>query len=97
MEQGDYKFQYHGAACRLEKHGVICEYDLLPENEYPVKFSNWELNEFINTSEKWKTVKYSLEELHEILLQLVEDKKASSFGDRVYNIFCLSNKRYECI
>lgn len=70
----DYKFRYHGAGCRLEKKGTICEYDFLPENGFPIKFSSWKLQEFINTSEKWRGLDCGLEDLHESLLCLVEEK-----------------------
>lgn len=72
---GDYKFQYHGAGCRLEKNGTICEYDFLPKNGYPIKFSNWEIYEFIKTTQKWNIVDYSLQYIHIVLLKLVERKK----------------------
>lgn len=72
---GDYKFQYHGAGCRLEKLGVICEYDFLPENGYPIKFSTWDISEFIRSNQIWSELHCSLEILHEHLLSLVEEKE----------------------
>ncbi|UIR57314.1 hypothetical protein LZQ00_05730 [Sphingobacterium sp. SRCM116780] len=74
-EIGGHKFWYHGAGCRLEKEGVICEFDYLPENGFPVKFTNWEIYEFINSHNKWKEVKYSLDDIHAALLNLVERNK----------------------
>lgn len=72
---GNYAFLYHGAGCRLEKDGIICEFDFLPENGFPVKFSTWKMYEFIRTNKKWNKLKFSLEEVHIGLLKLVEDKK----------------------
>jgi hypothetical protein len=72
---GAYSFHYHGAGCRLEKLGVICEFDFLPENECPIKFSSWKLYEFFNTNSKWNKVNYSLDDIHKDLLKLVEEGK----------------------
>lgn len=35
---GEFKYQFHGAGCRLEKDSIICEFDFMPINEYPIKF-----------------------------------------------------------
>ncbi|WP_316838579.1 DUF6896 domain-containing protein [Pedobacter gandavensis] len=72
---GDYSFFYHGAGCRLEKEGVVCEFDFLPENGFPIKFSNWEVYEFINTNAKWSGITYNLDEIHIELLKLVEKRE----------------------
>jgi len=69
---GNYNFLYHGAGCRLEKEGVICEFDFLPENNFPVKFSSWKMYEFIRTNEKWNKLDFSLDDVHIGLLQLVQ-------------------------
>jgi len=71
-EIGNYNFLYHGAGCRLEKEGVICEFDFLPENDFPIKFSSWKMYEFIRTNENWNKLDFSLEDVHIGLLQLVQ-------------------------
>jgi hypothetical protein len=72
---GSYAFFYHGAGCRLEKDGTVCEFDFLPENDFPIKFSSWKIHEFIRTNKKWKKLSYSLEDVHTCLLKLVEKGK----------------------
>ena len=72
---GQYDFLYHGAGCRLEKEGIVCEFDFLPENEFPIKFSSWEIYEFINTNKRWNELKYRLEDVHTGLLNLVRMKR----------------------
>lgn len=72
---GPYDFFYHGAGCRLEKEGVVCEFDFLPENEFPIKFSTWEIHEFIRTNKRWSGVKYSMDDVHKGLLDLVNMNK----------------------
>jgi len=86
---GQYDFHYHGAGCRLEKEGVVCEFDFLPENEFPIKFSSWEIYEFINTNSKWNGLKYRLEDVHTGLLNLVIMKKLVllEVGGRKFPIF----------
>lgn len=74
-EVGIYKFHYHGAGCRLEKEGIICEYDYLPTNDYPIKFSSWKLFEYMNTNPKWQDVKYNLDSVHKCLMTLVGENK----------------------
>lgn len=69
---GDYSFVYHDAGYRLEKEDVVCEFDFLPENGFPIKFSNWEVYQFINTNAKWNRITYNLDEIHIELLKLVE-------------------------
>lgn len=71
-EIGSYRFHYHGAGCRLEKDGVICEFDFLPENGFPVKFSTWVIYEFINTNAKWNGITHNIDVIHLELLKLVE-------------------------
>ncbi|WON93589.1 MULTISPECIES: DUF6896 domain-containing protein [unclassified Sphingobacterium] len=70
---GDFKYQFHGAGCRLEKDGVICEFDFMPINEYPIKFSLWKMREFILTNKAYGIVKLGESELNEVLHTLVED------------------------
>ncbi|UIR55480.1 hypothetical protein LZQ00_14555 [Sphingobacterium sp. SRCM116780] len=74
-EIGGYKFWYHGAGCRLEKEGTACEFDYLPENGFPVKFTNWEIYEFINTSRKWPELNPNLDDIHISLMALVQQNK----------------------
>jgi hypothetical protein len=47
---GAYQYFYHGGGCKLEKDGVVCEFDYLPENGYPIKFSIWKFGEYIKTN-----------------------------------------------
>jgi len=72
---GNYSFFYHGAGCRLEKDGVICEFDFLPENGFPIKFSSWKMYEFIRTNEKWNKINLTLEDVHGGLLKLVKEEE----------------------
>ena len=46
---GDYKYSFHGAGCRIENNGIICEYDIAPLNGKSIKFSLWKLANFIKT------------------------------------------------
>lgn len=69
---GDYSFSYHGAGCRLERDGVICEFDFLPENDFPIKFSSWKMFEFIKTNERWNKLNFSMDDVHLGLLELVK-------------------------
>ena len=68
-----FKYQFHGAGCRLEKDGIVCEFDFMPTNEYPIKFSTWEIREFILTNKAYNIDRLELSELHEALHPLVED------------------------
>ncbi|MGJ1194588.1 MULTISPECIES: DUF6896 domain-containing protein [Sphingobacterium] len=68
-----FNYQFHGAGCRLEKDGIVCEFDFMPTNEYPIKFSLWEMKEFILTNKGYGINKLEESELHEVLYPLVED------------------------
>ncbi|WP_433903531.1 DUF6896 domain-containing protein [Sphingobacterium puteale] len=70
---GEFKYQFHGAGCRLEKDAIVCEFDYMPTNEYPIKFSIWKINEFILTNNTYSINKLELSELYEALHPLVED------------------------
>jgi len=70
---GGFNYQFHGAGCRLEKDAIICEFDFMPTNEYPIKLSTWEMREFILTSKAYGIDKLEESELHELLHPLVED------------------------
>jgi len=70
---GGFNYQFHGAGCRLEKDAIVCEFDFMPTNEYPIKFSTWEMREFILTSKAYGIDKLEESELHELLHPLVED------------------------
>lgn len=70
---GGFNYQFHGAGCRLEKDAIVCEFDFMPINEYPIKFSTWEMREFILTSKAYGIDKLEESELHELLHPLVED------------------------
>lgn len=94
---GSYDFFYHGAGCRLEKEGIVCEFDFLPENGFPIKFSSWEMLEFINTNKRWSGLNYSIEDVHTGLLNLVKKEKLvllELYG-RKFPIFQIKNIRYE--
>lgn len=68
----DYTYLFHGAGCRVEKDGIVCEFDFLPKNEYPIKFSLWKFQEYIRTSKQWEHAYVELSELHVALMKLVE-------------------------
>ncbi|WP_343318275.1 DUF6896 domain-containing protein [Sphingobacterium multivorum] len=70
---GGFNYQFHGAGCRLEKDGLVCEFDFMPTNEYPIKFCLWKMREFILTNKAYGLVKLEESELHEVLHTLVED------------------------
>ena len=70
---GGFNYQFHGAGCRLEKDGVVCEFDFMPINAYSIKFSLWKMREFILTNKAYGIVKLEESELHEMLHTLVED------------------------
>ncbi len=70
---GEFKYWFHGAGCRLEKDGIVCEFDFMPTNEYPIKFSTWEIREFILTNKAYGIDKLEESELHEALHPLVDD------------------------
>jgi hypothetical protein len=72
---GEYSFHYHGVSCRLEKLGVICEFNFLPENEFPIKFTTWGIYEFFITNSKWNGLNYSVDDIHKDLLKFVEKGK----------------------
>lgn len=94
---GPYDFFYHGVGCRLEREGVVCEFDFLPENDFPLKFSSWEILEFINTSNRQSDLNYSLEDIHTGLLDLVKKEKLvllELFG-RKFPIFQIKDVKYE--
>lgn len=100
MKNGEidkYTFLYHGAGCRLEKEGIVCEFDFLPENDFPIKFSSWKILEFINTNTRWSGINYGLEDVHEGLLNLVKKKKLFllNIGGVEFPIFQV--KGVECI
>lgn len=68
-----FDYRFHGEGCRLEKEGIVCEFDFMPTNEYPIKFSIWKMSEFILTNKAYGIDKLELSELHEVLHPLVED------------------------
>ncbi|PUV24053.1 DUF6896 domain-containing protein [Sphingobacterium athyrii] len=70
---GEFKYQFHGAGRRLEKDGIVCEFDFMPTNEYPIKFSTWEIRKFILTTKAYSIDKLEKPELHEALHPLVDD------------------------
>lgn len=72
---GNYIFFYHGAGCRLESDGIVCEFDFLPENDFPIKFSSWKMYKFIKTNKKWNKLNFSLDDVHAGLLKLVKKEK----------------------
>lgn len=86
---GEFKYQFHGAGCRLEKDGIVCEFDFMPINEYPIKFSIWKMSEFILTNKAYGIDKLELFELHEALHPLAEDGTLVKlvFGGVVWEIY----------
>ena len=49
-----YQYSYHGAGCKLEKEGIICEYDFAPLRGKEIEFSLWKFSEFIRTHPDYK-------------------------------------------
>ncbi|WP_257667523.1 DUF6896 domain-containing protein [Parapedobacter tibetensis] len=91
---GGYRYFYHGGGCKLEKDGVVCEFDYLPENGNPIKFSTWKFGEYIRTNPKWNNFSYDTELIHKELNRLVELKKLfylKEFGV-VYPVFQVNDK-----
>ncbi|MFD2969946.1 DUF6896 domain-containing protein [Sphingobacterium bambusae] len=90
---GDYFYHFHGAGCRLEKDNIVCEFDFLPQNEFPIKFSVWKFSEFINTNERWQHLKMELPELDVELKKLVFEKKLHllDIGGVIFQIFQVEN------
>lgn len=91
---GAYKYFYHGGGCKLEKDGVVCEFDYLPENGYPIKFSIWKFAEYIRTNPKWNNLGYDTDLIHKELHRLVKLSKLfylEEFGV-VYPIFQVKEK-----
>ncbi|MGE8292367.1 MAG: DUF6896 domain-containing protein [Sphingobacterium sp.] len=86
---GEFKYQFHGAGCRLEKDGIVCEFDFMPTNEYPIKFCLWKMSEFILTNKVYGIDKLEESELHEVLHPLVEDGTLVKlvFGGVVWEIY----------
>ncbi|WP_409574954.1 DUF6896 domain-containing protein [Sphingobacterium siyangense] len=70
---GGFNYHFHGAGCRLEKDGVICEFDFMPTNEYSIKFCLWKMCEFILTNHANGIIKLEESESHEVLYTQVED------------------------
>ena len=71
---GEYNYFYHGAGCRLEKKGVICEYDISNFKGKEIEFSLWKFYEFIRTNNSYKEMNYSQEYIEEELLKLIDKK-----------------------
>ncbi|WP_426792389.1 DUF6896 domain-containing protein [Sphingobacterium sp. WOUb80] len=68
-----FNYEFHGAGCRIEINGIVCEFDFMPTNEYTIKFSLGEMSEFVCTNKKYGIHELVLSELHEALYPLVED------------------------
>ncbi len=69
----DYKYFYHGSGCRLEKDGIVCEYDTAPLNGYEIKFSYWKFLEFIRTNPKYNKLNITRDYMEIGLNKLVEE------------------------
>lgn len=70
---GGFNYHFHGAGCRLEKDGIVCEFDFMPTNEYPIKFCLWKMSEFIIPNKACGIGRLEESELHEVLHTLVDD------------------------
>ncbi len=70
-----FKYNYHGAGCKIQKDGVVCEFDVAPLNGNDIKFSPWKLFNFINTNPDIDNV--SKEDLDLGLSLLIEQKQIS--------------------
>jgi hypothetical protein len=68
----NYKYQFHGAGCRIEKDDIICEYDSLFSEGNEINFSLWKITTFIETHPKYKTLNLSSEYIEQELYKLIE-------------------------
>ncbi len=56
----NYNYHYHGSGCTVQKDGIICNFDVAPLNESPIKFSLWDFKEFIRTNKNYDSQNYNL-------------------------------------
>jgi hypothetical protein len=73
-----YRYQFHGAGCRIEKDDVICEYDSIFSKGNEIDFSLWEITKFIETHPKYKILNLSSEYIEQELYKLIQ-KEILSF------------------
>ncbi|WP_437922107.1 DUF6896 domain-containing protein [Sphingobacterium sp. LRF_L2] len=92
-----FTYLFHGAGCRLEKDGVVCEFDFLPENEYPIKFTVWEIYEFIRTNKIWQHLTMELSDIESKLAKQVENGKLNllELGGMVFKVFQVKNMEFD--
>ena len=88
-----YNYSYHGAGCRLEKDGIICEYDVTPFEGNEIEFSLWKFSEFIRTHPKYKNSIYNNEKIIEDELSKLIDKNILTWVNmegRTFKIYQIS-------
>jgi len=91
---GAYQYFYHGGGCKLKKDGVVCEFDYVPENGYPIKFSIWKFGGYIKTNPKRFHFGFDIDFIHKELCELVKLGKLfylEEFGV-LYPIFQVKEK-----
>lgn len=85
----NYKYEFHGAGCRIEKDDIICEYDSLFTKGNEIDFSLWKITTFTETHPKYKTLNLSSESIEEELYKMIE-KEILSFqivNNCVYQVY----------
>lgn len=73
----NYKYQFHGAGCRIEKDDVICEYDSIFSEGNEIDFSLWKITTFIETHPKYKILNLSSEYIEQELYKLIQKEMLS--------------------
>ena len=73
----DYVYKFHGLGCRIEKEGIICEYDSYFYEEKSILFSVWKFFKFIETNSSLKTL--SKEDVQENINAMLEEGIISKF------------------
>lgn len=67
-----YNYQFHGKGCRLEKEGVICDYNY---HKKAIVFTLWGLKQFITSCNHYRNENFSDDYLELELYKLIENGK----------------------
>ena len=78
----NFKYQFHGAGCRIEKDDIICEYDSLFSEGNEIDFSLWEFTTFIETHPKYKTLNLSSE--YTVYFKFIKYKFYNNFASSFF-------------
>ncbi|KGD67137.1 hypothetical protein B0A61_10910 [Flavobacterium aquatile LMG 4008 = ATCC 11947] len=73
----NYRYQFHGAGCRIEKDDVICEYDSIFSKGNEIDFSLWKITTFVETHPKYKILNLSNEFIEQELYKLIQKEMLS--------------------